>query len=176
MPAEILRCPADPRDYTPTEETFYQPFYPSGESYAGPYNHRYSYGAIMSAWNRGDRRMPWSLPVGVSSQTGPHEGALGNEQIPDPTILQLVWDAHIPIFSGHRGLSAITIPDWEIWDSEGLGMAPVTVFRHAQNDWVDWSQGPNNLRADGHVEQWLNWHEVLDHHPESEDWFSIPWP
>ena len=174
LPAEIVRCPADPRDYTPTEATFYQPIYMFGEDYSKPYDHRYSYGALMSSWRRGDRRMPWSLPESVGLKTCPHEGPLGYEQIPNPTILQLVWDAHIPIFTHWEGIAFTRAGGWDQWGG-WYGNAYNTIFRHAQNNWVDWSQGPNVLKADGHVEQWMDWEEVKRNLPDSEDWFSIPW-
>ena len=50
-----------------------------------------------------------------------------------------------------------------------------TVFRHAQNNRADWTQGPNALKADGSVEQWVSWPGIVEQYPESEDWFSIPW-
>ena len=177
LPAEIIRCPADPRDYTPTEATFYQPIYMFGEDYSQPNNHRYSYGVIMSRWTSRDRRMPWSMPAGgVGTATNPHEGEFGYDLIPNPSILQIVWDAHIPIFTSAAGVAQMAGTGWpDRWDPEGLGFAQTTVFRHAQNDWVDWSQGPNALKADGHVEQWMNWENVRANLPDSEDWFSIPW-
>jgi hypothetical protein len=58
------------------------------------------------------------------------------------------------------------------WDSNDPGE---TVFRHAQNDLVDWTQGPNTLKADGHVEQWMDYKNVWANFPESEEWFAIPW-
>jgi hypothetical protein len=34
-----------------------------------------------------------------------------------------------------------------------MGGPEETVFRHTQNDWVDWTQSPNVLKADYSVEQ-----------------------
>ena len=171
LPPEIMRCPADPRAYTPTEETFHQPAYALGEDYSQPYDHRYSYGALMIGYNLGGRRLPWSVPRGRSEATAAYAGPVGFDEFPNPTTLHLIWDAHIPIFTFYGGVYQLI--SWpEGWPP---GLAEQTSFRHAQNEWVDWSQGPNSLIADGHVEQWVDYAYIRAHPAESEDLFNIPY-
>ena len=55
-----------------------------------------------------------------------------------------------------------------------MGGPEETVFRHTQNDWVDWTQSPNVLKADGSVEQWVDWENIVANFPESEELFAIP--
>ena len=118
--------------------------------------------------------MPWSIPYGTGTETCPVEGYVGLGVIPNPAQLQLIWDAHIPIFTHWEGVAFTMADGWDKWGG-WYGDAYNTTFRHAQNNWEDWTQGPNALKADGHVEQWMNWEEVKRNLPHSEDWFSIPW-
>ena len=176
LPLEIMTCPADPRDYEPTEKTFTQPIYPFGEDYSRPLDHRYSYGAIMYQWIEPDWRMPWSLPYDTGINTCPVEGYVSLGVIPNPAQLHLIWDAHIPILTSQHGVAFAYYDQGHYHDNHWPpGMAGETVFRHAQNDLVDWTQGPNSLKADGHVEQWVDWEHIVANLPESEEWFAIPW-
>ena len=179
LPADIVRCPADPREYEVTEETFMTPIYMFGEDYGQPYSHQYSYGVILFQWSQSNWRMPWSLPEGgVGIRTNPHEGKVGYDAIPNPSYMHLVWDSHIIQFTSSAGVAQCVAFNWpDVWGNTTAGyptMAAETVFRHSQNNWVDWTQGPNALKADGSVEQWVNWENIVDNLPESEEWFAIP--
>ena len=174
LPSTLFRCPSDPRDYEVSEETFYMPFYQRGEDYAQPDEHRYSYAAVNLGYLRSDRRIAWSMPdTNVLGGFPPHPGQIGTDFIPNPTKLHLVWDAHIPIWNWNQGLTQTRSYPPDTWGSELFGSVYQTVFRHALNDWEDWSQGPNSLFADGHAESWVNWDQILAEYPKSEDYFSI---
>ena len=41
------------------------------------------------------------------------------------------------------------------------------------NNLADFSQGPNAPIADGHVEQFVNWDQITNDLPDSEDLFSF---
>ena len=170
LPSQLFRCPADPRQYEVSEATFYQPFYQRGEDYSQRDEHRYSYGAVNLGYNLGHRRVPWSFPEGGGGPVG----QIGADFIPNPTILHLVWDAHIPLFNSNNGAIGLITSGWpEGWVIGEMGGAEATVFRHAQNHWEDWSQGPNSLFADGHAESWVNWEELAVD-PNIEDYFNFP--
>ena len=62
----------------------------------------------------------------------------------------------------------------ELWSSGIYGSVYETGFRHALNEWEDWSQGPCSLFADGHAESWIDWDKIVAEFPASEDYFSIP--
>ena len=165
LPSHLFRCPEDRRDYQVKEEAFYMPFYQRGEDYAGPHDHRYSYGAVNVGYLRADRRTPWSVPdSSVLGGPPPHASQIGTDAIPNPTILHLVWDGNIPLFNWNGGLPQMLSYSPEDW---------LYGFRHALNDLEDWSQGPCSLLADGHAESWVNWDKIVAEYPESEDYFSI---
>ena len=140
--------------------------------YSRPHEHRYSYGAVNIGYLMSDRRVAWSMPAGsVLGARAPHPGQIGSDAIPNPTSLFLVWDAHIPLFNSNNGAAGLT--GWpDNWGGDYFGSPETTVFRHAQNEWVDWSQGPSTLFADGHAEGWLDW-EALRKDPNLEDYFNI---
>ena len=169
LPSHLFRCPADPRDYEISDATFWMPFYQRGENYSQPHEHRYSYGAVNVGYHMGNRRVVWSVPGG-----GEQVRHVGVDFIPNPTILHLVWDAHIPLFNSNNGAAGLLGYSPDDWAGGGeVGSIEETIFRHAQNDWVDWSQGPNSLFADGHAEPWVNWEEMsVD--PNIEDYFNFP--
>jgi len=174
LPSQLFRCPADPRDFEVREEAFYMPFYQRGEDYSQPHEHVYSYGAVNVGYLRSDRRVAWSMPnTNVLGGFPPHPGQIGTDFIPNPTILHLVWDAHIPLFNSNNGTTSLTGGWPNGWGHPGFGGPEETVFRHALNDWEDWTQGPCSLLADGHAESWVDW-EAMRVDPNIEDYFSIP--
>jgi len=176
LPSKLFRCPSDPRDYEVSEETFYMPFYQRGEDFAQPHEHRYSYAAVNLGYLRSDRRIVWSMPdTNVLGGFPPHPGDIGTDSVPNPTKLHMVWDGTIPFMNHNGGLSALLSGGWP--DTHGVWKESTvynTVFRHALNDWEDWSQGPSSLFADGHAESWVNWDQIAADFPKSEDYFSIP--
>ena len=176
LPSTLFRCPSDPREYEVKEEAFYMPFYQRGENYRQPHGHLYSYGAVNVGYYRSDRRIAWSVPEGTLPWgTVPHLGPISSDYIPKPSILHLVWDAHIPLWNWNGGLPQILTYPVLTWSSDYYGTVFETTFRHAQNDGRDWTQGPSSLFADGHAQSWINWDRIVAEYPESEDYFTIPW-
>ena len=164
IPMDAFRCPADRRTYELTERNFYN---------IGPgitwQEQLFDYSANSVGHGMANRRLPWSLPLTTSPNPGLN---LKHSSIPNPSILRLVWDGHIPFWNVGNGWAQLQ-GSWGKWTTISRGdYSYDTTFRHA--DIIDDEgsrstvKGPNTLFADGHVEQRIGFQNLSDDH------FNLP--
>ena len=166
IPIDAFRCPADQRNYVIDRKNFY--------NIGGAFQWQdipFDYSANMIGHGRGDRRLPWSLPL-----TSPNPGGdLKQSEIPNPSDLFLVWDGHIPIWTSGGG--------WGPRKPKVVGVIREgtphfdTTYRHAELVRLEdgtlgrlSDKGPNIVLADGHVEKRVH----FGGGPWSEDNFNLP--
>lgn len=165
VPMTVFRCPADPRDYSVTEDSLQMPLNAEVGTW-GVTDRFFDYGALIIGYGNiagVDRRTPWSVPS--TSTVVRYRGGLDIARVKKPSDKMLVWDYSIAIFTSALpapsafppGRDSTNIPQWRS-----------SVFRHG----IGRDKGPNCLFADGHASP-IDWGpfwrgEII------EDWFSMP--
>ena len=148
-----FRCPSDERDYELDDESFRVPLAPV-ESQG-----TFDYGAVAIGYADSDRKMAWSTPPGSEGFGVGKSEKSDIADIPNPSELHMVWDAHVVIYSVSEGiaLNKTVLTNARSNTPHAAG----TVFRHNPNT-TDLNKGPNSLFADGHAETGIDAIELED--------------
>jgi prepilin-type N-terminal cleavage/methylation domain-containing protein/prepilin-type processing-associated H-X9-DG protein len=141
IPIDTFRCPSDERDYELTETNFIVPGPGEGGSKG-----RFDYGAVAIGYSQPDRQLAWSTPDGASG-FGVERADIDIADIPNPSTLHMIWDAHITIFS-----FASDLPSAQQHVKDNPDIWASTLFRHNTDPASGYTSGPNALFGDGHAE------------------------
>ena len=162
IPVQVFHCPADQREFTLTDKSFYVFTSGSDDAVNDP-QFAFSYGIPYFGYNNPYRRMPWSL---VPSTFQLYPGSLARTKLKNASSLSLIWDAHTTMITFNGTTSTPVDKPFVFYRDSSWPLAPPTpqapttvtsnIWRHSQYTVNGRRRGPNALFADGHCEPTVN--------------------